>query len=141
MLFRRFNLRNEATVTACINFNRMSVNREQFSTADDTLINTEEGGRYCGYGVVALSVESLRAPTDDGCWRLKDVPGVYELRPCHKPARCNYSHGEVIVFRDGEAQTKIKPVTVKLAIRRHLEARIKIRLPAEQVGGHLPLRD
>lgn len=139
LLFRRFNLQNEATITACIKFKEMSVNRERLSAPDDALFNTEDGGRYEDHGVVEFAVESLRAPTEDGCWRLDNVPGAYELRPVHKPGRCNYAHSEVLVFKDGQPQGNIKPTTMKLAIRRDLEPRIKVRLPVEQAGGQLPL--
>jgi hypothetical protein len=139
LLFRRFNLHNEASVTACIKFKDMSVNREHFAAPDDVLINTEDGGRYEACGVVEFSVESLRAPTQDGCWRLQDVPGDYELRPVHKPERCNYAHSEVVVYKDGQRHGNIKPTTMKLAIRRELESRIRVRLPAERAGERLPL--
>lgn len=139
LLFRRFNLQNEATVTACIRFKEMSVNREKLSAPDDVLFNTERSGRHEGHGVVELSVASLRAPTEDGCWRLDGVPGAYELRVVHTPDQCNYAHCEVVAYKDGEKQANIKPTTMKLAIRRDLTHQIKIRLPAERSGGTLPL--
>ena len=139
LLFRRFNLLTEADVTACIKFNKMSVNRERFSCPEDVILNTEEGGCYDDCGVAELSVEALRGPSPDGCWILKDVPGAYKLQPVHMPLRCNYAHGEVEVLKDGQAQTKIKPVTVKLAIRRDLQPRIRVRIPLERIGHELPL--
>ena len=139
LMFRRFNLMTESSVTACIKFSRMSVNRENFSSAEDALINTEHSGIYEGCGVVAFSVGSLLAPTANGKWQVQGVPGEYELTAEHKPGRCNYAHSEVVVFKNGMELPKIKPITVRLAIRRDLEKRIKIQLPIEQAGAQLPL--
>ena len=69
-LFRRFNVHTQGTVTACIDFRRMSVNRERFSTPADALLDTEHGGQYDAHGVVAFRVEDLRSPAADGLWQI-----------------------------------------------------------------------
>ena len=42
-------------------------------------------------------------------------------------------------MKDGQPQSKIKPPTVKLAMRRVLQGHVRVYLPTEQAGASLPL--
>ena len=139
-LFRRYNPQTSATVTACIDFRRMSVNRGRLSQSDEVLLDTEGNGGYPTLGVVAFEVGDLRSAEDDGKWRVPNVPGNFELRPVHGPLQCNYAHTEVVAYKDGVPQPDIKPTTVKLAIRQHLKTRLQVLLPLDRAGKQMPLK-
>jgi hypothetical protein len=144
LLFRRFRFSN-ADLTSAIKFNEMSVNREKHGRGpDDVLWNDEEGGRYEGYGVVQFPVSALNNE-----WRHPDerkVPITYRLTPLHKPRQCNYPHSEVTAYESNrETQTTqlakdIKPTSVKMRIREHLQSHVRIVLPPEDSGKRLPIR-
>lgn len=144
LLFRRFRFSN-ADLTSAIKFNEMSVNRQKHGSGpDDVLWNDEEGGRHDGYGVVQFPVAALK-----GEWRHPDersVPVTYNLKPLHVPRKCNYPHSEVTAFEfNRETQIAqpakdIKPTSVKMRIREHLQAHVRIVLPMEESGKSLPIR-
>ena len=144
LLFRRFRFSN-ADLTSAIKFNEMSVNRAKYGLSpDDVLWNDDAGGKYDGYGVVQFPVAAL-----NGEWRHPDerkVPITYRLTPLHKPRQCNYPHSEVTAIEfNRESQTAqsakdIKPTSVKMKIREHLQAHVKIVLPPEDLGLGLPMQ-
>ena len=136
LLFRRFHLLMEADVAACIKFGDMSVNRAALSTPEETLLNDETGGIHESCGVIAFPVSALSGdwPTDGPSGQVH-----YALSAEHDPMRCNYAHSLVVVLKDGIRLTKIKPTSVKLAMRRALQRHIQIRVPASRQGESLPL--
>lgn len=144
LLFRRFRFSN-ADLTSAIKFNEMSVNRERHGQGpDDVLWNDEEGGRHEGYGVVQFPVAALNNE-----WRHPDelkFPITYRLTPLHKPRQCNYPHSEVTASefnRETQATQSakdIKPTSVKMRIREHLQAHVRIVLPSEDLGRGLPIQ-
>ncbi len=126
LLFRRFR-QGTPDLTAAISFERMSVNREKYcQSPDDALWNDVQGGRYEGFGVIAMPVGALQV--------FEKHPGEdyrFSLKPEHTPNRCNYPHTEVVatkVLPDGteEALPEIKPKSVKLALRKALRDSISV---------------
>lgn len=144
LLFRRFRF-TDADLTSAIKFNEMSVNRERHGYGpDDVLWNDEAGGRHEGYGVIQLPVSAL-----NGEWKHPDerkFPITHKLVPQHKPRQCNYPHSEVTAFefnRETEITQMakdIKPTSVKMRIREHLQTLVRIVLPPEQSGQRLPIQ-
>jgi hypothetical protein len=140
LLYRRFPL-NKPDLTAAISFKRMSVNRGKYcNSPDDVLWNSTDGGRLEGFGVLEFEVGALgltvRHPHD---------PVSFALRPDHTPEPCNYPHTEVVAFAvsaaDGTetAIQDIKPPSVKLRFREHLQNLARIALPTEKAGEALSL--
>ena len=137
-LYRRFELIAEAEITACFKFNEMSVNRGSFSTAEETLLKDDDGGHYERCGVIEFTVSALHGEWTSG---QGTQLVTYTLRPTHVPKRCNFAHAEIVALKNGQPQTKIKPPTVKLAIRRDLRKHIRVCLPVERAGEQLPLNE
>lgn len=143
LLYCRFKF-YEADLTAVIKFNRMSVNRGKFcKSPDDVLWNDKIGGRYENVGVVQFPVSALQ-----GSWAHpndKQFPVTYSLEPEHKPERCNYPHSEVVTMElnretgTSTSVSKIKPPSVKLEIREHLQSLVTIALPIDRSGETLPI--
>jgi len=139
-LYRRFRY-DGADLTATIKFGRMSVNRGGYSDGpDDVLWNDETGARHENCGVVEFYVEAL-----SGRWEHPTREIDYQLEPIHSPNRCNYPHSEVVVYeRDRQNDEcklvgKIKPASVKLKIRQHLESWVRIAIPKKQAKETLPI--
>lgn len=140
-LWRRFRFA-EADLTAAIKFDRMSVNREKHGNGpDDALWNCDEGGRFREYGVIEFRTQDLAGP-----WCNHKTGRIFELYPEHVPERCNYPHSEVAMFesdREGaqrRAVCRIKPSSVKMSIREHLQPLVKIVRPLDRKGETLPLK-
>lgn len=60
---------------------------------------------------------------------------IFELCPEHIPEKCNYAHAEVVAWStdldsgDRKPLQKIKPSSVKLALRHFLQGRIRVAHP------------
>ncbi|MCX6876026.1 MAG: hypothetical protein NTW21_19795 [Verrucomicrobia bacterium] len=122
----------------------MSVNRGKFSESpDDVLWNDKAGGRYENFGVVQFQVSALQGRWDHP--NDKQFPVSYRLEPEHQPERCNYPHSEVVTIEfnretgTSTSVSKIKPSSVKLEIREHLQNFVTIALPIERSGETLPV--
>lgn len=131
LLYRRI-LVGIPDLAAAISFERMSVNRGKYcESADDALWNDKEGGRYAGFGVLAIPVRAfnLQEKHPDQ----QNHPYAFTLRPEHKPESCNYPHSEVVatkVLSDGteEPLLEIKPKSVKHALRKALRDSISVAI-------------
>lgn len=144
LLFRRFRF-SDVDLTSTIKFNDMSVNRENHGHGpDDALWNDVAGGRYEGYGVLQFPVAAL-----SGTWGHPDgqkFPIDYSLKPSHVPRQCNYPHSEVTAVefdrKDGTSRfpKDIKPTSVKMRIREHLQPHVRVVLPLERSGQDLPVQ-
>jgi len=131
-LYRRYKL-GDRKLKAAISFTEMSVNWSRYSpNPGEVLLNTRDGGRYEGYGVVSFPVEAL--------WNLNDPSHpAYGAKAFHDPEKCNYSHALVISTESSIPlpQGKDLPKLVRKSFRKKMVNQVTIEIPVEQAGGYL----
>ena len=119
-----------------INFCRQSVIRSRYCNGgpSDALYNSDDGGRYVGFGVVGLRLEELVKLKEE----LKEGERVrtFTLKPEHVPTRCNYPHTEIVAF-EGGVEIEEPPKVIRKKMRERLHEAIQILLPTDLKGQNL----
>lgn len=132
-LYRRHKL-DDRQIKTVITFKEMSVNREKYSaSAVDVLLNTRDGGRHEGYGVVSFPVRAIRELRDTITVKGNEV--TYDAVVVHEPEPCNFSHTVVIGRNGGTEQRTVElPKTIRKNLRKQLFNSVVTEVPAESAG-------
>ena len=144
-LYRRHKLDDNKIKTA-ITFNRMSVNRAKYCpNVGDILINSKDGTRYEGFGVVAFTVKSVQSLQFSPEAASGKSDTVYDAVVRHDIAKepCNFSHTRVNGRQNGSEISEGSDLgnkTVRKELRHQIFQSVIKVIPVEQAGQNLEPR-
>ncbi len=113
LLYRRFcpdEVLGDRLAPDSIKFPDWSVNRQKFSEPEDVKFPSGSDTAYLCCGVVEFRVGDIPSKVDE--------EGIFTFRVEHKPELDNYSHSELVTYKNGVSGKETKNFNVSKTIKK-----------------------
>lgn len=121
------NKNNKSIIPAKFPIPNQSVNRKKYSKQKDVLIpnNEEKTKDWIFWGVARIFVKDIPDGAEtEGSVGANKV--YYNFRVAHDPEDDNFGHSEIRVYKNGDAQKKVKSAIVKKVYRTNLSFKSRV---------------